>query len=106
MRFSTLLVTALAPAGLFAESVDLGLDPAALDALLAKHNLAIVPRSELTDALTELNSLLRRSQAQQLRTPIYPRQNNKNETGSRPGSGSESDSNSNDSGTFTTQGLG
>ncbi|KAL2161765.1 hypothetical protein VTH06DRAFT_7548 [Thermothelomyces fergusii] len=65
MRFSTLLVAASAPVGLLArESVD-QLSPGELVAFLEKHNLAVVPKSELTDALTELTALLRSQQQQQ-----------------------------------------
>ncbi|KAG6282652.1 hypothetical protein E4U48_003487 [Claviceps purpurea] len=67
MRFSSFFVASLMPLGLVADdrpgsrsSPELDLDQ-----ILAKHNLALVPRSDLSEALTELNGLLKTNQALQ-----------------------------------------
>ncbi|UZP43190.1 hypothetical protein NXS19_011006 [Fusarium pseudograminearum] len=64
--------------------------------LLEKHNLALVPRSELTDALKELNTLLK-SNAFPRAPVLIRRQNSTAGGGSKSGSGSNSDSDSDDS---------
>ncbi|KAL2130259.1 hypothetical protein VTI74DRAFT_6698 [Chaetomium olivicolor] len=90
MRFSKLLLAASAPIGLLARGYSDQLSPGELVALLEKHNLAIVPKSELTDALTELNALLK-SQRVQPRDfgPKFARQNiTTTSSGSDSGSGS------------------
>jgi hypothetical protein len=83
MRFSKLFVAALALVGLLAQDPraarslypDVDLSTAELVALLEKHNLAIVPKSELTDALTELNALLKANRIQPRQVPHFKRQN-------------------------------
>jgi len=59
MRFSKLFLASLAPAGLLADAskADRELD---LDEYLARHNLALVPRSDLTEVLAELHGLLKK----------------------------------------------
>ena len=66
MLFSKLLIAALAPVSLLADSPPaVASEPELdLDALLAKHNLALVPRSDLTEVLTELNGLLKKNHIQ------------------------------------------
>ena len=101
MLFSRVLLTALVPVGLLADDArrTAPVPELDLDALLAKHNLALVPRSDLTDALTELNALLRKNHQRDVRVPLYPRQNSTgpgsgSDSGSRPGSGTGSGSGS------------
>ena len=98
MLFSKLFLAALAPVGLLADSVpgaapDSDLD---LDALLAKHNLVLVPRSDLAEVLTELNGFLKKSHIQQRNAPLYPRQSNG--TGNSGGSSGSDNDNSQGSG--------
>ncbi|KAJ6787668.1 hypothetical protein PWT90_10359 [Aphanocladium album] len=72
MRWSTLLAGVVAPVAFVAAttptqsppefSIEDLLQKNNLDEVLAKHNLAIVPRSQLTDTLTELTALLKRQE--------------------------------------------
>ncbi|KAG5953946.1 hypothetical protein E4U58_000257 [Claviceps cyperi] len=67
MRFSSFFVASLMPLGLVADGRPGSRSPPELDLdqILAKHNLALVPRSDLSEALTELNGLLKTNQALQ-----------------------------------------
>ncbi|KAG5913847.1 hypothetical protein E4U61_006373, partial [Claviceps capensis] len=62
-----------------------------LDQILAKHNLALVPRSDLSEALTELNGLLKKNQALQA---LQARALNTRATNQTTSSGSTSGSSS------------
>ena len=46
-----------------------------LDDILAKHNLALVPRSELTSTLSELTLLLKETRSDTHKLPLFSRQN-------------------------------
>ena len=76
MRFHHFLTASLQPASLaFRGSSPSAAAPEFEDhliQLLERHDLALVPRSELTDVLKELNGLLKR---EKLETPLYKRQN-------------------------------
>ena len=93
MRLDKLLTTALLPASLVLSASPNNIVVPQLELqlveLLEKHNLALVPRSDLTDALKELNVLLK---SESLRPPIlYKRQNAWNDTSSgSQSSGSQS----------------
>lgn len=90
MRTSTLLMAALAPVRLLADNAPFTVSPPGpelnLDEYLAKNNLAIVPRDELTEALSELTSLLREQKAQQQRprVALKRRQNGTGGNGTTP----------------------
>lgn len=94
MRFSKILLAVSAPVGLLARDSSDQLAPGEFVALLEKHNLAIVPKSELTEALTELNAPLKSQRIQpQHFAPKFARQNGTT-TSSDSGSGSNSGSGS------------
>lgn len=89
MRTSTLLLAAFAPVGLLADNAPFTVSPPGpelnLEEYLAKNNLAIVPRDELTEALSELTSLLREQKAQQQRPRVsLKRRQNGEGNGTRP----------------------
>lgn len=76
-----------------------------LDEILARHNLALVPRSQLTDTLTELTALLKRQQEQDRVDPrISHLLRRQNATNPNSGSSSSSSSSSN-GGNAQSQGL-
>ena len=94
MRFSKLFLTLLPFGFVSARTVSSPELSGELVQLLEKHNLALVPRSELTDALKELNTLLKSNVIP--RAPVLVRrQNGTAKAGSK---GGDSDGDSDDGG--------
>src|SRR5690242_3701246 len=92
MRFSKLFLTLVPFSFVSARTVSSPELSGELVQLLEKHNLALVPRSELTDALKELNTLLK-SNAIPRAPVLVRRQNGTAKAGSKSG---DSDDDSDD----------
>lgn len=109
MRFSSLLVGVLAPTALVngfqsTPNAD-ALSSAELVVLLERHNLAIVPKSDLTDALTELTSLLKAQCIQTVPRLKFKRQIGTAFTSTGSGSSKQASYDDDDDGTVSAQGA-